>query len=81
MRSNSCAYVYVCYGVSAMIKYEIRQLVKSIKNNNMVTVFDSQFERLARQSYDQLKKDHPGEYLELVKVETNEECLDYTGKI
>ena len=64
-----------------MIKYEIRQLVKSIKNNNMVTVFDSQFERFARQSYDQLKKDHPGEYLELVKVETNEECLDYTGKI
>lgn len=64
-----------------MIKYEIRQLVKSIKNNNMVPVFDSQFERFARQSYDQLKKDHPGEYLELVKVETNEECLDYTGKI
>ena len=64
-----------------MIKYEIRQLVKSIKNNNMVTVFDSQFERFARQSYDQLKIDHPGEYLELVKVETNEECLDYTGKI
>ena len=64
-----------------MIKYEIRQLVKSIKNNNMVTVFDSQFERFARQSYDQLKIDHPGEYLELVRVETNEECLDYTGKI
>lgn len=63
-----------------MIKYQIRQLVKSIRSNNLVTIFDSQFERLARQSYDQLKKDHPGEYLELVKVETNEECLDYTGK-
>jgi len=81
MLSNFCAYVYVRYGVSAMIKYEIRQLVKSIKNNNMVMVDDCQSERAARCSYDQLKKDHPGEYLELVKVETNEWCLDYTGKI
>ena len=81
MRSNSCAYVYVRHWVSAMIKYEIRQLVKSIKSNKMVTVFDSQFERLARQSYDQLMRDHPGEYLELVKVETNEECLDYAVKM
>lgn len=62
------------------IKFEIRQQVKSVKGNRMEVVYENPGEHSARASFRELSADYPGEYFELVRVETKEECLDYSLK-
>ena len=62
------------------IRYEIRQQVKTVNKRWLEVVFCSDIERVAGTSYDTLKKEHPDEYFELVRVNHIEECLAFTPK-
>jgi hypothetical protein len=44
----------------------------------METVYSIGVERMARLEFDRLKRGFPAEYFELVKIEHNEECLEFT---
>lgn len=60
------------------IHYEIRQQVKTVNKIWLETIFSTQCERVARASYEDLVKDNPLEYFELLKIENTEECLAFT---
>lgn len=61
-----------------MIKFEVRQLVKTAVKNRVEVIYETQSERMAEFEYDRVKKEFPGEYFEWVRIETNETCLAFT---
>lgn len=63
-----------------MIRYEIRQFVRTVVSGRHEVVFETISEREARLSYAELVRDHPAEYFELVRVQRTEQCLAFTPK-
>ena len=61
-----------------MILFEVRQQVRTINKRWCEVVYSGAYERPARATYEQCKADFPNGYFELVKVETIEDCLDFT---
>ena len=60
------------------IKWEVRQEVRTVDKVWLVAVFESDHERVARQSYDRLVRDNPEAYFELVAVLHGEVCRLFT---
>lgn len=56
-------------------KYEIRQLVYTINRNWFHTIFSTGSKRVARQTYEQICKNNPDGYFELVEIQHSEQCL------
>lgn len=61
-----------------MVTYEVRQKVSTIKKAWLEVVFSCSYERPARMTYETCKAEYPEGYFELVKIETSEDCLDFT---
>ena len=64
--------------MAARIRFEIRQLVRSARGQWLEVIERPPNERLALVSYEHLTMLHPLDYFEVVKVTTDEECLDFT---
>lgn len=60
------------------IRWVVRQQVRTVDRAWLVDVFDSETERVARQSYDRLVRDNPAAYFELVAVLHSEVCRAFT---
>jgi hypothetical protein len=60
------------------IKWVVRQKVRTVDKAWLVDVFDTEYERVARQSYDRLVRDNPEAYFELVAVLHSEVCRLFT---
>lgn len=60
------------------IKWVVRQKVRTVDKAWLVDVFDSDHERVARQSYERLVRDNPEAYFELVAVMHSEVCRLFT---
>ena len=61
-----------------MTYYVIRTMVKRLGRNTIEDEKRCEFERSAKMAYDELCREYPNDYFELVKIEHNEECLAYT---
>ena len=65
-----------------MVTYEIRERVEMTKGNRMETTHifqEPEYDhRMATIHYFEFVKRHPDRYLEFVKVETKETCLEFT---
>jgi hypothetical protein len=61
--------------------YEIRQRVDTIYKGWLETIYKSESERVAKIAFDEIRRDHPDAYVELIKVTHNEECLDFTSTV
>lgn len=59
-------------------RYEVRQLIGTVDKKWLHAVFTTEFERVAQVSYDRYREENPGEYFELTKIESSEECLAYS---
>jgi len=60
-------------------RYEIRQGVKSVRKKWLVVVAENGYsERVLIAEYEQLVKDNPDTYFELVKIESSEVCMKFT---
>jgi len=73
--------VHVPRRVAGGVKYEVRQQVRSAHKRWMVVLYESEFERPARCSYESLVADDPDGYFELVEVLHTENCLRFTPKL
>ena len=60
------------------IKWEVRQKVKTVDKAWLVSVFDTEVERVGRQTYERLVRDNPEAYFELVAVVHSEVCMLFT---
>ncbi len=60
------------------IKWVVRQKVSTVERSWLVDVFDSETERVVRQSYERLVRDNPEAYFELVAVLSSEVCRLFT---
>jgi hypothetical protein len=60
------------------IKWVVRQKVRTVDKAWLVDVFDTDHERVARQSYDRLVRDNPEAYFEMVAVLHSEVCRLFT---
>jgi hypothetical protein len=60
------------------IKWVVRQKVRTVDKAWLVDVFDTEHERVARQSYDRLVRDNPEAYFEMVAVLHSEVCRLFT---
>jgi hypothetical protein len=60
------------------IKWVVRQKVSTVDRSCLVDVFESEVERVARQSYERLVRDNPEAYFELVAVLSSEVCRLFT---
>lgn len=60
------------------IKWVVRQKVSTVGKAWLVDVFETEYERVARQSYDRLVRDNPEAYFELVAVMHSEVCKLFT---
>lgn len=63
-----------------MVRFEIRQQVRTVQKAWLEVVATSESERVARCDYERLVQAHPDEYFELVKIEVMEDCLAFTPK-
>lgn len=63
------------------VVYEVRQQVRTVRKNWLETVFDSTFERPAKDEYDRLVQQNPSEYFELVRLSAAEECLAHSNQV
>lgn len=57
--------------------YQVKQQVHSVNKSWMVILSESPLERVSKLYFDELVKEHPGVYFELIKITTSEECLRY----
>lgn len=64
-----------------MEHYEIRQQVKTVEKRWLETVYKGPILRVLEITYDELVKDNPDDYFEIVQVTHDEKCLAYTPKI
>jgi len=64
-----------------MERFEIRQQVKTVEKSWLETIHSSQSHRVLKMTYDNLVKNNPNEYFELVKVVHDEICLEFTAKM
>lgn len=60
---------------------KITQAVKTVSRGWNETISEPYNERVAMIEFSRLKKEHPGEYFELIEVEHRETCLEFTAKI
>ena len=60
------------------VRWEVRQKVRTVDKAWLVAVFESDHERVARQSYERLVRDNPEAYFELVAVLHSEVCRLFT---
>lgn len=67
-------------GAMMATRYIVKQQVEMIGKKWLEQVYESEFERPARMTYESCKLDAPHGYFELVKVVTTEECLDFTPR-
>ena len=61
-----------------MIEYIILQFVKSVSRGWYEKVYTGKIERIAQSEFHRLVKEYPDEYFELIKIEHNETCLEFT---
>jgi len=63
-----------------MISYEIRQTVNAVNSKMFIVVesYNHDYESWARQEYARYMRENPTVYFELVKIEHNEICLEFT---
>ena len=59
--------------------YEIRQRVDTINKGWLEPIYKSESERQAKIAFDEIQRDHPGAYVELIKVTHTEDCLNFTS--
>lgn len=59
-------------------EYLIKQSVSTVHQRWLKTIFKTEYERVAVNSYNNYVKEYPEKYFELVKVETNEVCMMFT---
>lgn len=57
------------------VRYEVRQLVRSVHKRWLETVAEAPGERVMESEFRRLHAEHPGEYFELVRVAQDERCL------
>lgn len=60
---------------SMVVRWQVRQMVCTVRRRWLETVFDSEFERPALDEYERLCTRHPTTYFEFVAVATAEECV------
>lgn len=63
-----------------MIRFEIRQQVRTVQKTWLEVIATSESERVARCDYERFVAENPNGYFELVKVEIVEDCLAFTPK-
>lgn len=63
-----------------MIRFEIRQQVRTVQKSWLEVISTTEIERVARCDYERFVAENPDGYFELVKVELNEDCLAFTPK-
>lgn len=68
-------------GGSPMVKYEVRQEVRNINKSWLEVVFTTEFERVARSTYERCCTDHPNTCFELVKITTEIDCLAFVKSL
>ena len=63
------------------VSFVIRQRVRTIKGNRMEDVFScsGEGERTARMCYQECVETYPSEYFELLKINHQEERLEFTA--
>lgn len=75
--ANPAASIRDALAKSMVVRWHVRQLVGTVRKRWLETVFDSEFERPARDEYERLCAAHPMAYFELVAVATAEECVKF----
>lgn len=60
------------------INFVINQSLKSVNGRKHEVVFSNMSERIATRSYNDMVRENPGEYFELIKVDHSEVCLQFT---
>lgn len=60
------------------IRWVIRQQVRTVEKRWLVDLFETDYERIARQDYARLLRDNPDAYFELVAVLHSEVCKEFT---
>ncbi|SEN68212.1 hypothetical protein SAMN05216325_13316 [Nitrosomonas marina] len=63
------------------IKYVVRQLIKTANGNFLHPVYEISSERMALITYDEFVEKYPDQYFEVVKIETEETCLEFTKNL
>jgi len=59
--------------------YEIRQRVDTVNKGWLETIYKSDSERITKIAFDEIQRDHPDAYFELIKVTHNADCLNFTS--
>lgn len=59
-------------------KFVVRQRVITAKGNMIIVVHEGNHYREAAMFYERSVENHGGDYFELCKIETKEECIEFT---
>ena len=60
------------------IHFEIKQRVDTCNKAWLETVYRTESERVAKLSFDEIQRDNPDSYFELIKITHEEQCLKFT---
>ncbi|WP_404666775.1 hypothetical protein [Roseateles asaccharophilus] len=65
---------------ASRVTFEVRQQVGTVRKTWLEAVFESAYERPARDEYERLTQQEPSSYFELVRVTAAEECLAHSNQ-